>query len=201
MKLVLATHNKHKIQEMSDILKSINNDFELLSLDDIGFTGDIVEYADTFEGNSLIKAKTISDFRGLPSIADDSGLMVDILGGTPGVYSARFAGEGCSSSDNNDKLLRLLQGVEFDKRTARFVSVITLYMPNGDTISARGECEGLITFSPKGNGTFGYDPVFYYPTYGKTFAEMSPSEKNNVSHRGNALKIFAKKLLYYKFIS
>ena len=197
MKLVLATRNKHKINEMSAILKKIKPDVELLSLDDIGFSDEISEDADTFEGNSLIKAKTVSQFCGFPAIADDSGLMVDSLDGKPGVYSARFAGEKCSDKDNNQKLLAMMKDIKPENRTASFVSVITLYMPNGDIITARGECNGFITDAPKGEGTFGYDPVFYYPPFSRTFAELSSDEKNSVSHRGNALKLFSEKLFEY----
>jgi XTP/dITP diphosphohydrolase len=124
-------------------------------------------------------------------MADDSGLEVDYLGGRPGVYSARYAGEGCTSEDNIKKLLGELNGIPEEKRTARFVSVICACFPDGRTVSAKGTCEGVILTEKRGSGDFGYDPVFYYPTFGKTFAELDIDIKNTVSHRGNALKEFA----------
>lgn len=194
MKIALATGNAHKIKEISAILEKLGS-FTLLTPKDIGFTSEIEETGSTFEENSLIKAKAVSDFCRLPAIADDSGLEVDFLGGDPGVYSARFAGVGSTDEDNNRKLLHLLEGVKTEDRTARFVSVITLFIP-GDLpkiITARGECSGLILHSEIGESGFGYDPLFLYQPLNKTFAQMTAEEKNAVSHRAKALENFAKK--------
>ena len=193
MKIALASGNTHKIKEISAILEKLGS-FTLLTPKEIGFCSEIEETGSTFEANSLIKAKAVSDFCGFPAIADDSGLEVDFLDGKPGVYSARFAGDGCTDEDNNKKLLGLLEGVRAENRTARFVSVITLYIPcavgEADIISARGECPGLILKEARGNGGFGYDPLFLYQPFDKTFAEMTADEKNSISHRSIALQKF-----------
>lgn len=185
-KAILASSNKHKLEEIQEILKEF--DYELLTLSDVGL-GDleIIEDGETFEENSYIKAKTVLDLKKVITIADDSGLEVDYLNGAPGVYSARYAGDHVSYSDNNKKLLEALIGVPEEDRTARFVTVITMLFENGEKIVARGEVEGIIGTELKGDGGFGYDPLFYVPKIGKTFAECTSDEKNKLSHRANAL--------------
>lgn len=190
MKIIAATKNKNKLREFGEILKG----FEIISQEDAGVDIDVEETGTTFEENSMLKAKAIFDATGIAAIADDSGLCVDALGGEPGVYSARYGGEGYDDSGRVQLLLRNMQNVPDDKRTARFVCAITLVGADG-VITARGECEGKIDYEPKGENGFGYDPVFFVEKYGKTMAEVSPEEKNAISHRGKALKIFAQKLL------
>lgn len=183
---ILASSNKHKLEEIQEILKAF--DFELLTLAEVGL-GDleIIEDGETFEDNSYIKAKTVMDLKRMITLADDSGLEVDYLQGAPGVYSARYAGDHVSYEDNNKKLLDALKGVSKENRTARFVTVITMLFENGDKIVARGEVSGIIGTELKGNSGFGYDPLFYVPEIGKTFAECTSEEKNKMSHRANAL--------------
>ena len=191
MKILLASHNKNKISELQAIMNTISKDFEVISMSEIGFNDDIVEDGDTFEANALIKSRTGARL-GYITVADDSGLMVDALGGAPGVYSARYAGEECNNEANNQKLLTELADVDFNSRTAKFVSVVTCSFPDGrEDIVARGECKGMIINEYRGNGGFGYDPLFLYEPLGKTFAEMTSEEKNAVSHRGMAMKKFA----------
>ncbi|MBR6594552.1 MAG: XTP/dITP diphosphatase [Clostridia bacterium] len=182
--IVIASNNQKKLAEFKHIFDS--NEYRILSLKDVGFVGDIEENADTFEGNSLIKALAVSEFTGYTAIADDSGLEVDALGGAPGVYSARYAGEGASSKQLIEKLLYEMSEVEDDNRTARFVSVMCAVFPNGERLFARGECEGMILRREAGDNDFGYDPVFFYKPYGKSFAEMTAEEKNSISHRARA---------------
>ena len=193
MKIVLATANAHNVAEIKAIFENIGG-FEILTAEEVGFTAEIDEVGKTFEANSLIKAKIVSEFCGLPAVADDSGLAVDFLGGAPGVHSARFGGEGLSAAEKNKKIVALLDGVEPKDRTAHFVSVVTLYMPNGRVLAVRGECDGIILLQPEGDCGFGYDPLFYYPPLGKTFAQMGAEAKNAVSHRAKALHEFAKQL-------
>lgn len=190
MKIIAATKNKNKLREFGEILKG----FEIISQEDAGVDIDVEETGATFEENSMLKAKAIFDATGIAAIADDSGICVDALGGEPGVYSARYGGEGYDDSGRVQLLLKNMQNVPDDKRTARFVCAITLVGADG-VITARGECEGKIDYEPKGENGFGYDPVFFVEKYGKTMAEISPEEKNAISHRGKALKIFAQKLL------
>ncbi len=185
-KMVLASQNKHKLKEIEKITKDFG--ISLMTMAEAGLGDlDVVEDKDTFEGNSEKKAREVMQASGLPAIADDSGLMVDALGGDPGVYSARFSGPGATYESNNKKLLELLKDVPGERRTARFVSVITAVYTDGRKIVARGEIEGTIAFEEKGQGGFGYDPLFYVPQKGKTFAELSEDEKNAISHRANAL--------------
>jgi XTP/dITP diphosphohydrolase len=185
-KVILASRNKGKIKEIGDILGRY--DMTVVSRDDAGLPIDEVEETgETFEENSYIKAKAILDVAGVPTVADDSGLMVDALGGAPGVYSARYAGENCTYEDNNRKLLDALKDVPDEKRSARFVSVITMLWPDGRKIVARGECEGRILTETRGEGGFGYDPLFVPEGYDISFGEMSPEEKNKISHRAKAL--------------
>ena len=184
--VILASSNPHKIEEIYDILKTL--EYKILSMKEVGLGEmDIIEDGDTFEANSLIKAKAVYEATKMPAIGDDSGLMVDYLGGAPGVYSARYSGEDKNYDANNEKLLRELDGVPMDKRSARFVTVITLMFSPEDIVVARGEVHGFIGESLKGSNGFGYDPLFIVPEKGKTFAELSSEEKNSISHRANAL--------------
>ena len=197
MKICIASGNRGKIAELNKLLSEYitDVDIELVSLKDVGFTGEIVEDGETFEENALIKARAASSFSGLPAIADDSGLIVNALNGEPGVYSARYAGEPCDDQKNNEKLLENLKGI--GERSAAFVCVIAFVVPegqplSGDPIIGLGYCPGEILFNPRGNGGFGYDPLFWVDSLGKTFAEMSADEKNALSHRGAAIKAFAR---------
>ena len=193
MKIVLASNNAHKLQELRAILTTLG--MEVVAQRDMGITVEPNENGTTFEENSYIKAKTIMDCCGLPTIADDSGLMVDALDGALGVYSARFGGERCKSDrDRLEYLLELMQEVPDERRTARFVSVITLLTPDGKKIVARGECSGTILHEPKGENGFGYDPVFYVAEAGCTFAQLPAVQKNRISHRARALAAFAQQV-------
>ena len=183
MKIFLATGNKHKIKEIEKIFKMDN--VEILSINDGIEIPEVEEDGTTFEENSKKKALEIAKFTNMITIADDSGLCVDALGGAPGVYSARYAGEHGNDLDNNKKLVKELQGVE--NRKARFVCVITLAKPTGETYSFRGEVEGDIIDVPQGIEGFGYDPHFFMKEYGKTLAEI-PEIKNKISHRARALE-------------
>lgn len=188
MEIVLASRNKKKIAELQAILGAHLPDLVIRSLDDIGFEGDIEEDGLTYEENALIKARTAARRAGnLAALADDSGLSVDILNGEPGVRSARYAGEHGDDAANNALLLANLAAVPMEQRTARFVCTIALVLPDGREMTVRGETEGHIIDTPMGNGGFGYDPYFYYDPLGKTFAQLTPAEKNAVSHRGKAL--------------
>ena len=190
--MVMASRNRGKIKELETLLREISPDIEILGLDDIGFEGDIEENGETFEENAFIKASVPAKL-GYIGIADDSGLCVDALGGAPGIYSARYSGKG--SEANNDKLLLFMDPVPDDKRQARFVSVICVVFPDGrPDIMVRGECEGVITRERRGNGGFGYDPLFYYPPLGATFGELDADTKNKISHRANAMKKLAEEI-------
>ena len=193
MKLVLASKNKKKLVEMNDILSQLG--IQVCSEAEAGVDVEVEETGTTFEENSLLKAKAVMEASGLPAIADDSGLCVDALGGAPGVYSARYGGEGLDDVGRYRLLLENMRGQM--PRTARFVSVITCCFPNGDVLTARGECPGTIAFAPMGEGGFGYDPVFFLPKLKKTFAQLTPEEKNAISHRGKALELFRAKLEDY----
>ena len=193
MKLVLASKNPKKLKEMNEILSGMGAEVCLQS--DVGIDIDVEETGATFEENSLLKAKAVMEASGLPAIADDSGLCVDSLDGAPGVYSARYGGEGLDDTGRYKLLLaNMPKGAA---RTAKFVSVITCCFPNGDVLTARGECPGTIAFAPMGEGGFGYDPVFFLPKLKKTFAQLAPEEKNAISHRGRALEAFQAKLEEY----
>ena len=193
MKLVLASQNPKKLKEMNEILSGMG--VEVCSQADAGVNVEVEETGTTFEENSLLKAKAVMEASGLPTIADDSGLCVDALNGAPGVYSARYGGEGL---DDTGRYRLLLSSMPAGKpRTAKFVSVITCCFPNGDVLTARGECPGTIAFAPMGQGGFGYDPVFFLPKLKKTFAQLSAEEKNAISHRGRALEAFQARLEEY----
>ena len=190
-KIVAATNNKNKLREFKEILSPLG--YQIISLKELGLDIEVEETGKTFEENSLIKAKAILEATGMASLADDSGLMVDALGGEPGIYSARYC-EG-TDADRINYLLKKMKDVPDEKRTARFVSAITLMFTDGDVVTAKGTCEGKIAKAPSGINGFGYDPVFYIESYGKTFAELTPEQKNLISHRGNALFELQKQLI------
>ncbi len=199
MKILLASHNKNKISELQALMNSVSSDCEVISMSDIGFNDEIVEDGDTFEENALIKSRTGAKL-GYITVADDSGLMVDALGGAPGVYSARYAGEPCDNDANNKKLLSELSELQKEERKAKFVSVVTCSFPDGrEDIIVRGECHGYILEEQRGNGGFGYDPLFWYEPMQKSYAEMTAEEKNLVSHRGKAMVKFAEEFAKIKF--
>ena len=191
MKVILATHNSDKYQEMSDALKNFS--ISVLSLSDFPNIGEIIEDGSTLTENAIIKAKTVFDITGIPSISDDTGLMVDALNGEPGVYSARYASENATYSDNVNKLLLNMKNIPKNKRIAQFKTVM-VYWDNNTELIVEGSVKGRITSTPKGVGGFGYDSVFYIPEQEKTFAEMTIKEKNKISHRGIALYNLKKEL-------
>ncbi len=185
MKIIIATHNKHKLTEMSRILSPMG--YEVVTDRDLGITlTDAEENGETFLENARIKAQSGCKESGLACIADDSGLCVDYLGGEPGVYSARYSGVHGDDEGNNRKLLEKLEGVPLDKRTAHFACCICVSFPDGSEITAGGKCEGYIGFEKKGENGFGYDPIFMVDD--RSLAEMTAEEKDRISHRGNALK-------------
>jgi len=194
--MIIATSNSHKLKEIKSIL--LDFPIEIKSMDEIGLGGlEIVEDGSTFEENAIIKAKTVMDKTGLPCIADDSGLEVDAINKAPGIYSARFAGEKATDEKNNEKLLDLLGDIPEKDRTARFVCAIALVFPEGNNIVTRGTCEGIIGFTQKGKGGFGYDPLFIVPSLNMTFGEIDPNVKNKISHRANALEKLKERLGEY----
>ena len=193
MKVVLASKNKHKLVEISKITEKFG--MELVLQSELGVDIDVEENGTTFEENSYIKAEAVMKATGLPALADDSGIAVDALNGEPGIYSARYGFD--ESLDDWGRLLLLLKNTEHvpdGQRQAQFVCVITMVTPDGKTIQARGEIHGELLREARGENGFGYDPIFYYPPFGKSTAEMDPEEKNAVSHRGNALRVFYDKL-------
>ena len=193
MKVVLASKNQHKLVEISKITEKFG--FELVLQSQLGVDIDVEETGSTFEENSYIKAKAVMEATGLPALADDSGIAVDALNGEPGIYSARYGVD--PTLDDWGRLQLLLknaQDIPDGQRQAQFVCVITMVTPEGQTIQARGEIHGQLTREPRGENGFGYDPIFYYPPMGKTTAEMTAEEKNQVSHRANALNVFYNKL-------
>ena len=193
--VVLASRNKGKVAELQRLLTAALGDvIELKSLDDVGITEEIEENGTTFEENAFIKAKVAAG-SGYPGLADDSGLVVPALNMEPGVYSARYGGEGLDDVGRYRLLLENMKGV--GPRTAKFVSVITCCFPDGEVLTARGECPGTIAFAPQGENGFGYDPVFWLPQMKKTFAQLTAEEKNAISHRGKALEVFKGKLEEY----
>ena len=193
MTVVAATQNRHKIEEIEAITKEF--DINIISRQEAGAPDiEIVEDGTTFEENSYKKAFEIMKLTGMPAVADDSGLAVDALDGAPGVYSARFSGPDGDDKANNRKLLELLKDITMEKRTARFVSVITLVFPDGKTIVCRGECEGHIMFEESGSNGFGYDPLFRPEGYEVSFGQLPAEEKNRISHRAKALILLREKL-------
>lgn len=187
MKLILATNNAHKMREIFEILGA---DFpDMQTLKQAGLEIDVVEDGDTFQANAIKKAEEVLRLSGFPAaLADDSGLIVDALNGAPGVYSARYAGEGHNDADNNAKLMRDMAGVPWDKRTCRFASAVALARQGKETICVLGTVEGILLNEARGSNGFGYDPYFYYPPFDRSFAELSAEEKNSVSHRKRALE-------------
>ena len=191
MKLILASNNAHKLREFTEILSPLG--IEIVSQASMGCDFEVEETGTTFEENAYLKAVAVTQATGLPAVADDSGLAVDALNGEPGIYSARYTGNHeDTDQDRNNYLLKKMEHVEH--RTARFVSCISCTFPNGDRIDTRGECEGEIMHSVSGKNGFGYDPIFYYPPMGMSTAQMSSEQKNEVSHRANALKVFYEKM-------
>jgi XTP/dITP diphosphohydrolase len=183
---MIATRNKGKIREIRETLRGLG--LRIYALSDFPEVPEIKEDGKNFTENALKKARFYSKYFGMLTIADDSGLEVDSLKGLPGIYSARYAGEGASSQANNQKLLRELQGVPFSKRGARFKCALAMVSPDGKEAIAEGSCKGSIGFREKGKRGFGYDPLFILPTYRRTMAELSLKEKNKMSHRGKALR-------------
>ena len=182
--VVLATGNKGKVKEFSNLLEGVFG--KIISLSDLGSPPEVIEDGLTFRDNALKKAREIAQYSGKLTLADDSGLEVDALNGQPGVYSARYSGEGATDKTNIDKVLAELG--DNPNRKARFVCVLALVDPNGEELVVEGFCEGVILDEPRGEGGFGYDPVFYLPDKRKTMAELEPELKNTISHRANALK-------------
>jgi XTP/dITP diphosphohydrolase len=192
-RVVLATRNRHKVREIAELLAPVGLD--LIGIDDVAADLPLKEDEDTFEGNALSKAHQAGASTGLPTLADDSGLEVDTLGGAPGVHSARYAGEPCDDARNNAKLLSALSGVPDGERSARYRCVAAFFDPaTGRTSTAAGACEGLILQAPRGDGGFGYDPLFLVPSLGKTMAEIDLAEKNRLSHRAAAFRRLAEVL-------
>ena len=189
-KIVFATTNEGKVKEIKEILKDFP--IEVVSMKEMGITVDIEENGTTFEENSLIKARALAKLTGLPALADDSGLEVDYLNGEPGIYSARYLGRDTDYDYKNNYIIDKLSGAKGEDRSARFVCVISLVLPDGREFVERGVVEGLIGYEQKGENGFGYDPIFYLPEYGKTSAELPPEEKNKISHRGKALTAMKK---------
>lgn len=188
---VLASNNKKKIAELEAILSSKLPNVKILSLADIGYTEEIIEDGKTFEENAKIKASVPARL-GYIGIADDSGLCVDALNGEPGIYSARYSGGG--DDENINKILEKLKDIPYEKRTAKFVCTMCCVFPDGESFCVKGEVRGIITEQRSGDGGFGYDPVFYYPPYGKTFSEISKEDKNKISHRARAIEALAERL-------
>lgn len=193
MKFVLATNNAKKLTEMAAILGSLG--VEVVSPKDFGIHIEVEETGTTFAENAMLKAKAICEAAKLPAIADDSGLCVDALNGGPGVYSARYGGEGLDDKGRYMLLLNSMRGQT--TRAAHFACAIACVFPDGNTLTAEGKCHGTIAFAPMGEGGFGYDPVFFVPEYRKTFGQLTAEEKANISHRGKALADFAEKLETY----
>ena len=193
MKFVLATRNAGKLREMAHILEALG--IEVVSPQDLGLDLEVEETGETFAENAMLKARAVCVAARLPAIADDSGLCVDALNGGPGVYSARYGGEGLDDTDRYRLLLNSMKGQT--TRAARFDCAIACVFPNGDELTAEGTCPGTIAFAPMGEGGFGYDPIFFVPEKAKTFSQLTEEEKAEISHRGKALEAFAEKLRTY----
>ncbi|MCR5161449.1 MAG: XTP/dITP diphosphatase [Lachnospiraceae bacterium] len=192
-KIIFATGNKDKLKEIRMILSGTG--IEIISMKEAGVTGDIEENGTTFEENALIKARAVCSMTGFPALADDSGLVIDALNGEPGIQSARYLGHDTSYDIKNNDLIRRLDGVPDEKRTARFVCAIACALPDGRSFTEEAAMEGRIGYEIRGENGFGYDPIFYLPEYGCTSAEISPEEKNRISHRGKALRAMKDRLL------
>lgn len=190
MKIILASNNKGKIREVRKVL---GEGFEVFALADVGFTDEIEEDGNSFEENAFIKVHAIAEkFGEYVIIADDSGICANALGGEPGIYSARYCGEHGKDEENNKKLLQNLS--DKDDKSAYYACSIAARLPSGEEFAVFGRCDGVITENAAGNGGFGYDPIFYLPQFNKTMAELTDDEKNSISHRGEALRLFAKEL-------
>lgn len=188
--IIIATKNKGKAKDFEALLEPMG--YKVLTLHDVAPHMDVEETGVTFEENAILKAETIAAELQATVIADDSGLEIDALGGEPGVYSARYSGEQKNDDSNMDKVLQKLVQVPADEKTARFRCVLALASPGKETVLFKGVCEGLILDEKKGDHGFGYDPIFYVPSYDKTMAEMKPEEKASISHRGNAIRELGK---------
>ncbi len=192
MKVVIATRNRHKVREIAVLLEEAGLDIEALTIDEVAPNAELIEDEDTFEGNALAKARQASQACGMPAMADDSGIEVDALAGAPGVRSARWAGEPCDDRRNNDKMLREMEGVPADKRSARYrCAAAFVDVAHGIEMVRSGACEGMLLASPRGQGGFGYDPLFFLPALGQTMAEIDLTEKNRLSHRAAAFRALA----------
>ena len=185
-KIIIATTNEGKMKEFRSLLA--HKDVEIMSMKEAGIDIDIEENGKTFEENAAIKAKTVCDFCGCICLSDDSGLVIDFLNGEPGIYSARYLGHDTPYSEKNKIIIERLNGVPKEERSARFVCAVAAAFPDGMVMTVKDTMEGYIAESAAGNGGFGYDPIFFFPPAGKTSAEMTPEEKNAVSHRGKALR-------------
>ena len=192
MKVVLASQNRHKWEEIRKITEKL--DIQLIMESDLGVCIEVEETGTTFEENSLQKARAVMEATGLPALADDSGISVDALDGAPGVYSARYGTPDLDDHGRMELLRHNMEAVPDGQRQAKYVCVITMVTPEGETIQTRGEIHGLITREAAGTGGFGYDPIFYYPPFGKTLAEVPAEDKNRISHRAVALNLFYEKL-------
>ena len=191
MEIVIASRNKHKISELEALLSKHVENVKLLSLNDVGLYDDVEEDGESFKDNAFIKARYAAK-SGKISVGDDSGLCVNALDGAPGIFSARYAGEHGNDAANNAKLLSEL--ADKNDKSASFVCTFACVLPDGREFFVEGKADGVITDKASGNGGFGYDPIFYLPELGKTFADLSPEEKNAISHRGKAVEAFAKRL-------
>lgn len=191
-KIIFATGNEEKMREIREILASLP--VEVLSMKEAGIQADIIEDGKTFEENAVIKAKAIAQLSEEIVLADDSGLVIDYLNGEPGIYSARYMGEDTSYRIKNENLIQRLEGVPDEERTARFVCVIAAAFPDGTVLTTEGTVEGRIGYEEKGENGFGYDPIFYLPEYGCTTAQLTEEKKNEISHRGKALRKMVEKL-------
>ena len=198
MKLVIATHNQDKLKELHQGLDNLN--IKLLTLNDFPSIGEIVEDGKTLEENALIKAREVHRITSLPSISDDTGLEVDALGGQPGIFTARYAGENCSYIDNINKMLKEMKNVPEKKRTASFITAMA-YVDKHTELTVHGVVKGMIEKKIKSLGGFGYDPIFYIKEYKKTFSDMSIEQKNSVSHRGKAIRAIKSKLIVHLNLS
>ncbi len=194
MKIVIATSNKNKIVEIKNKFSEIK-DLEIIPLSDYNSVPEIIEDGRDFSENAMKKARNARDFTGEISLADDSGLVVDALGGEPGIYSARYGGENLTDIDRYNLILEKMQKITESYRSARFICSIAMAFPDGDEFCTDGVCEGMITFAPRGSKGFGYDPVFYIPELGCTMAEISLDDKNRISHRARALESACRLLL------
>lgn len=194
-KIIFATGNQNKMREIRQILDGL--DVEILSMKEAGISCDIVEDGETFEDNAMIKAKEVAKYTDAIVVADDSGLEIDYLNKEPGVYSARYMGHDTSYDIKNQAIIDRLAGVEDKDRTARFVCAMAAVFPDGRHFTTRGTMEGIIAHEIKGANGFGYDPIVYLPQYGKTSAELTPEEKNKISHRGEALEKLKAQLAQY----